>query len=77
MPPLLLPELATALRNSKAKVIFIDNLGTEIGAALIFHWLIVFRKLMKSSAPPLLMVLLPLIANKVRSICLPFLPLKS
>ena len=33
MPPLLLPELATALRNSKAKVIFIDNLGTEIGAA--------------------------------------------
>ena len=27
MPPLLLPELATALRNSKAKVIFIDNLG--------------------------------------------------
>ena len=33
MPPLLLPELATALRNSKAKVVFIDNLGTEIGAA--------------------------------------------
>lgn len=33
MPPLLLPELATALRNSKAKVIFIDNLGVEIGAA--------------------------------------------
>lgn len=33
MPPLLLPELATALRNSKAKVIFIDNLGMEIGAA--------------------------------------------
>jgi UPF0052 protein PM0626 len=33
MPPLLLPELATALRNSKAKVIFINNLGIEIGAA--------------------------------------------
>ena len=33
LPPLLLPELATALRNSKAKVIFIDNLGVEIGAA--------------------------------------------
>lgn len=33
MPPLLLPELATTLRNSKAKVIFIDNLGVEIGAA--------------------------------------------
>ena len=70
MPPLLLPELATALRNSNAKVIFIDNLGS-------FHWLIVFRKLMKSSANPSLMVSLPLIAKKVRSICLRFLPLKS
>ncbi|SMB81224.1 conserved hypothetical protein, cofD-related [Pasteurella testudinis DSM 23072] len=29
MPPLLLPEIAQALQNSAAKIIFIDNLGVE------------------------------------------------
>ena len=31
MPPLLLPEIAEQLRQSHAKKIFIDNLGTELG----------------------------------------------
>ena len=33
MPPLLLPEIAEQLRQSHAKKIFIDNLGTELGPA--------------------------------------------
>ena len=33
MPPLLLADIATAIRLSSAKKIFIDNLGTELGAA--------------------------------------------
>lgn len=33
MPPLLLPEIAEQLRQSEAKKIFIDNLGTELGPA--------------------------------------------
>ncbi|QPB42561.1 gluconeogenesis factor YvcK family protein [Rodentibacter haemolyticus] len=33
MPPLLLPDIASAIRTSTAKKIFIDNLGVELGAA--------------------------------------------
>ncbi len=33
LPPLLLPDLALALSKSRAKKIFIDNLGTETGPA--------------------------------------------
>ncbi|WP_345856672.1 2-phospho-L-lactate transferase CofD family protein [Shewanella algae] len=33
MPPLLLPELAAAIKNSAAKVVFIDNLKPEASVA--------------------------------------------
>ena len=33
IPPILLPEIAEQLRQSEAKKIFIDNLGTELGPA--------------------------------------------
>lgn len=45
MPPLLLPEMSYAIRSSKAKKIFIDNLGIELGAASALsltdriHWI--------------------------------------
>ncbi len=70
MPPLLLPELATALRNSKAKVIFIDNLGVEIGAASQLSLGDCIQKIHEIVGEPIIDGSLHLIVKKVRSICL-------
>ena len=77
MPPLLLPELATALRNSKAKVIFIDNLGVEIGAASQLSLSDRIQKIHEIVGEPVIDGVITYIVKKVRSICLPFLLLKS